>query len=82
VRERQPDRFDRWLARATARAVAPIRRVATGRRADDEAVKAGLRRPWSHGPVEGQITRLNMRKRSMCGRAKIDLFRRRFWRAA
>jgi transposase len=82
VRARQPDRFDSWLARATASAVAPLRRFATGLRTDDEAVKAGLRLPWSHGPVEGQITRLKMLKRSMCGRAKIDLLSRRFRRAA
>ena len=82
VRERQPDRFDSWLARATASAVAPLRRFATGLRADDEAVKAGLRLPWSNGPVEGQINRLKMLKRSMFGRAKIDLLSRRFLRAA
>jgi transposase len=82
VRERQTDGFDSWLARATASAVAPIRRLATGLRADDEAVKAGLRLPWSNGPVEGQINRLTMLKRSMFGRAKIDLFSRQFLRAA
>jgi transposase len=82
VRARQPDGFDSWLARATARAVAPLRRFATGLRADDEAVTAGLRLPWSNGPVEGQINRLKMLKRSMFGRAKIDLFSRRCLRAA
>ena len=82
VRERQPDRFDSWLARATASAVAPLRRFATGRRADDEAVNASLLLPWSNGPVEGQINRLNMLKRSMFGRAKIDLLSRRFLRTA
>jgi transposase len=82
VRARQPDGFDSWLARATARAVAPIRRLATGRRADDAAGQAGLRLPWSHGPVDGQINRVNMLKRSMCGRATIDRFSRRFLRAA
>jgi transposase len=82
VRERQPDRFDSWLARATASAVAPLRRFATGLRADYEAVKAGLCLPWSNGPVEGQINRLKMLKRSMFGRAKIDLLSQRFLRAA
>jgi transposase len=82
VRERQPDGFDSWLARATASAVAPIRRFATGLRADYEAVKASLRLPWSNGPVEGQTNRLKMLKRSMFGRAKIDLLSRRFLRAA
>jgi transposase len=82
VRERQPDHFDSWLARATASAVAPLRRFATGLRADYEAVKAGITLSWSNGPVEGQINRLKMLKRSMFGRAKLDLLSRRFLRAA
>ena len=45
-------------------------------------MKAGLRLPWSNGPVEGQINRLKMLKRSMFGRAKIDLLSRRFLLAA
>ena len=76
--EGQADRFDRWLAHAVASGVAPLRRFATGLRADYEAVKAGLRLPWSSGPVEGQINRLKMLKRSMFGRAKLDLLSQRF----
>ena len=82
VRQRQTDRFDEWLARAVASGVAPLRRFAMGLRADYEAVKAGLRLPWSNGPVEGHINRLKMLKRSMFGRAKLDLLSRRFLRAA
>jgi transposase len=82
VRARQPDRFDGWLARATASTVAPLRRFAAGLRADYDAVKAGLTLSWSNGPVEGQINRLKMLKRSMFGRAKIDLLSRRFLLAA
>jgi transposase len=78
VRERQPDRFDSWLARATASAVARLRRFATGLRADYEAVKAGVTLPWSNGPVEGQITRLKLLKRQMFGRASLTLLERRF----
>jgi transposase len=78
VRERQPDLFDRWLERAAASDVAPLRRFATGLRADYDAVKAGITLGWSNGPVEGQINRLKMLKRSMFGRAKIDLLSRRF----
>jgi transposase len=52
----QADRFEQWLARAIASAAAPLRRFAMGLRADDEAVKAGLRLPWSNGPVEGHVT--------------------------
>src|SRR5262245_13163161 len=82
VRERQADGFDHWLARALASGVAPLWRFATGLRADYKAVKAGLRLPWSNGPVEGHINRLKMLKRSMFGRAKLDLLSRRFLRAA
>jgi len=82
VRERQADGFDHWLARALASGVAPLRRFATGLRADYKAVKAGLRLPWSNGPVEGHINRLKMLKRQMCGRAKLDLLSRRFLLAA
>jgi transposase len=82
VRQHQADRFDAWLARAVASSVAPLQRFAMGLRADYEAVKAGLRLPWSNGPVEGHINRLKMLKRQMFGRAKLDLLRRRFLRAA
>jgi hypothetical protein len=37
VRERQADGFDHWLARALASGVAPLRRFATGLRADYES---------------------------------------------
>ena len=82
VRERQVDRFDDWLARAVASRVAPLQRFATGLHADEEAVQAGIRLRWSNGPVEGQINRLKMLKRSMFGRAKLDLLSRRFLLAA
>jgi transposase len=82
VRERQADRFDDGLARAVASGVAPLRRFAMGLRADYKAVKAGLRLPWSNGPVEGHIHRLKMLKRQMFGRAKRDSLSRRFLRAA
>jgi transposase len=82
VRARQADHFDDWLAHAFASGVAPLQRFAIGLRADYEAVKAGLMLPWSTGPVEGQINRLKMLKRSMFGRAKLDLLSQRFLPAA
>ncbi|HSF30318.1 MAG TPA: transposase [Candidatus Tectomicrobia bacterium] len=82
VRQRQADRFEDWLARAVVSGVAPLRRFALGLRADDEAVRASLRLPWSDGPVEGQISRLKMLQRAMFGRAKMDLLSRRFLLAA
>ena len=41
-----------------------------------------LHRQLPNGPVEGHINRLKMLKRSMSGRAKIDLLRQRFLLAA
>jgi transposase len=82
VREGQPGGFDRWLARAMASAVGPLQRFAAGLHADYKAVKAGIMLPWSNGPVEGHINRLKMMKRSMFGRAKLDLLSRRFLLAA
>jgi hypothetical protein len=72
VRERQPDPRDPWLARAAASPRRPLQRGAKGRRDDDDAVRAGLTRPWSTGPVEGHINRLQRLTRQMVGRATRD----------
>jgi transposase len=78
VRTRQPERLDGWLARATTRALGAVQRFAQGLRDDYEAVKAGVTRPWSNGPVEGHLNRLKLVKRQMFGRAHLDLLSRRF----
>lgn len=49
---------------------------------DEAAVRAAIVEPWSNGPVEGQVNRLKMIKRSMYGRAKFDLLRQRVLHAA
>ena len=41
------------------------------------AVEAALTLPWSTSPVEGQINRVKTLKRTMYGRAKLDLLRAR-----
>ena len=38
---------------------------------------AALTEPWSNGQTEGQINRLKLLKRSMYGRANIDLLKAR-----
>ena len=78
VRQRQPERLDPWLKRATTSAVDAVQRFAAGLYEDYEAVKAGVTLPWSTGPVEGHINRLKMLKRQMFGRARLDLLGRRF----
>ena len=81
VRQRQPERLDPWLTRATASTLEALQRFARGLREDYEAVKAGVPLPWSTSPVEGHINRLKMLKRQMFGRARLDLLSRRFLRA-
>jgi hypothetical protein len=44
---------------------------------DKDAVLAGLTLAWSNGPVEGQVNRLKLIKRSMYGQADLDLLKRR-----
>jgi transposase len=82
VRERQPDQLEPWLARAAESPHVPLQRFANGLRDDDDAVKAGVTLPWSHGPVEGHMNRLHMLKRQMFGRAKLDWLQQRFLLAA
>ena len=82
VRQRQSERLDPWLKRATTSARDAVRRFAAGLSGDYEAVKAGVTLPWSNGPVEGHINRLKMRKRQMFGRASLDLLQRRLLLAA
>ncbi|MBO0791191.1 MAG: transposase [Ktedonobacteraceae bacterium] len=53
-----------------------------GLRNDYEAVKSSLVLPYSNGPVEGQINRLKLVKRSMYGRGSFELLRGRFLEAA
>ena len=40
---------------------------------DKSAVQAAITLPCSNGQTEGQITKLNLVKRRMYGRGKIDL---------
>jgi transposase len=65
VRQRQPERLDPWLTRATTRTLEAIQRFASGLRDDYAAIKAGVTLPWSTSPVEGHINRLKMLKRQM-----------------
>jgi transposase len=82
VRERAPDRLTPWRARAAESPHLPLPRCANGLRDDDDTVTAGGTRPWRHGPVEGQMNRLNMLKRQLFGRAKLARLQPRFLLAA
>lgn len=73
------NQFEAWLASARGTALNAFVR---GIDRDHDAVLASLVEPWSTGPVEGQINRLKLLKRTMYGRADYDLLRRRVLAAA
>jgi transposase len=66
--------LDAWVASARGTALDSFAR---GIERDRDAVAAALAEPWSTGPVEGQINRLKLLKRTMYGRANYNLLRSR-----
>ena len=70
--------FDAWLGEARTCGVRVVEGFAASLAQDGAAVRAALCLPWSSGQAEGQVNRLKLLKRSMYGRAKLDLLRRRF----
>jgi transposase len=77
LRERQGEQLDLWLEQASTSEFPELVSFATGIKRDYAAVKAALHSPYSTGPVEGNINRLKFIKRSMYGRANVDLLRQR-----
>lgn len=77
LRERLPDDLAAWLREASRCGLSALERFAQGLQRDLVAVHAACRLPYSNGQAEGQITRLKLIKRSMYGRAKLDLLERR-----
>jgi transposase len=77
VRERSGTKLSDWMVRATETTVPEIRGFAGGISQDKAAIQAGLTLSWSNGPVEGHVNRLKVIKRTMYGRAGLELLRAR-----
>jgi transposase len=77
VRERTGEQLEEWLNKVETSQLQAFQTFVTGVHKDKEAVLAGLTLPWSTGPVEGQVNRLKLIKRSMYGRAEFDLLKLR-----
>src|SRR5438128_6604065 len=75
VRERTGEQLDAWLGAVQASHLEAFESFVTGVQHDKDAVLAGLTLPWSKGPLEGNVNRLKLIKRSMYGRAEIDLLK-------
>ncbi len=77
VRERTGERLEEWLGKVKAEALQAFQTFVTGVQNDKDAVIAGLTLPWSNGPLEGNVNRLKLIKKSMYGRAEFDLLKAR-----
>lgn len=77
LREHLPEALPAWLSDASCCGLNPLERFTHGLQRDLTAVQAAVTLPYSNGQAEGQITRLKLIKRSMYGRAKLDLLERR-----
>jgi transposase len=77
IRQRQAEHLDPWLQACGTSPSVELRNCVECLQRDYAAVKAALTLPWSTGPVEGQINRLKLIKRSGYGRMKLDLLRQR-----
>jgi transposase len=82
LRLRRGQEFETWLQAVEASRIAELCRFAHSLCQDKEAVVAGLTLSVSNGPVEAQVQKLKLVKRSMYGRAKLPLLRQRLLHAA
>jgi transposase len=74
---RQHTLLNSWIRAVQPSHLPSLITLVSGLRQDYDAVRAAFILPWSHGHVEGQITRLKVLKRLMYGRANFDLLRLR-----
>ena len=74
VRRKVENQLMPWIDRARDSLVASF---GNGVAKDIQAVREAIVSPWSNGQTEGQITKLELVKRQMYGRGKLDLLQAR-----
>jgi hypothetical protein len=74
---RARERLEAWAERAKASGVAELKAFATKLLQDTDAVVSAMTLPYSQGQTEGQVNKLKLVKRSMYGRGKFNLLRKR-----
>jgi hypothetical protein len=77
MRDLRGGRLGAWMQRVLADDLPALHSLVRGLGRDLDAVVAGLSLPYSSGQVEGQVTRVKLRKREGYGRANLDLLRTR-----
>jgi len=70
-------RLEAWAERAKASGITELKAFAVKLLQDADAVVSAMTLPYSQGQTEGRINKLKLVKRSMYGRGKFDLLRRR-----
>lgn len=66
-----------WFQACLDSDISDLQTFATSLQREEPSIQLALSSPWSTGPVEGHVNRLNFIKRSMYGRPKFDLLRLR-----
>jgi Transposase len=77
LRTRTGEQLDTWLQAIASSPLTDLKSFAASVYEDKEAIVAGLTRAESNGPVEGQVNRLKLIKRSMYGQADLNLLKLR-----
>lgn len=73
----QADELDGWIRTCASSGIADLETFAVGLQKEFSAIRAAFTLPYSTGPVEGQVNRLKLIKRSMYSRGSFALLRRR-----
>ena len=77
MHEHQAARLASWISTCTSSGIADLETFAVGLQKEFSAIRAAFTLPYSTGPVEGQVNRLKLIKRSMYNRGSFALLRRR-----
>ena len=78
VRERKGYQLRDWMEEAEKSGIPELKSFVAGIERDYDAVKTGLTRTESQGPVEGAVNKIKTHKRLMYGRASFQLLRHKF----
>jgi transposase len=77
MHEHQSAKLDSWISTCTSSGIADLETFALGLQKELSAIKAAFTLSYSTGPVEGQVNRLKLIKRSMYNRGSFALLRQR-----
>jgi transposase len=73
----QATQLENWISTCTSSGITDLETFAVGLQKELSAIQAAFTLSYSTGPVEGQVNRLKLIKRSMYGRGGFALLRRR-----